>query len=188
MAKEDIYPHQQLIEHCKHNNRLAQAELYHLYVKAMHNTAYRMLKDTADAEDVVQQAFIKAFTQLHSFTFAATFGSWLKRIVVNAAIDHLNKRKKLAELYENASYDTLLTNAEEDEVEWPATVEQTRAALLELPTGYRTVLSLYLLEGYDHYEIAEILNISVNTSLTQYSRGKRKLTALVHQKLAHGRA
>ncbi len=129
-----------------------------------------------DAEDVLQEAFISAFRSLDHYRGDATFGSWLKRIVVNKAINVL-KERKTESLPENDEFDV----PEEIfvEAEFPFSAKQVKDAIERLPDGYRSVLSLYLLEGYDHSEIAEILGISESTSKSQFNRSKKKLREIL---------
>ena len=138
----------------------------------MYNIGYRIVNNEAEAEDVLQEAFISAFRSLEHYRGDATFGSWLKRIVVNKAINVL-KTRKMEQLPEGDDFDV----PEETwiEEEFPFSVDQVKQAIEHLPDGYRSVLSLYLLEGYDHSEIAEILGISESTSKSQFNRSKKKL-------------
>lgn len=145
----------------------------------MFNVGYRITKSEEDAEDVLQEAFISAFRNLDNYRGDATFGAWLKRIVVNKAINALNKRKH--ELIPDG--DEQWDVAEEDNVteyREDLTVERVKKAIEKLPDGYRTVLSLYLLEGYDHQEIGEILGISESTSKSQLNRAKAKLKEILN--------
>lgn len=169
--------HRELIQRCIAHDRAAQTELYGLYSKAMYNTAYRLVNDGELAADVLQDAFLKAFTKMDQYRFEAAFGGWLKRIVVNTALNALKKKKP--DLLGELDGELELHEEHEEEFTWPATVEQARAAVQELPDGYRTVFTLYLIEGYDHKEIAQVLGISVSTSLTQYQRAKNKLRNLL---------
>ncbi|MGK6351524.1 RNA polymerase sigma factor [Parapedobacter sp. DT-150] len=164
--------HHELITACKRGDRQSQFKLYHLYAKAMYNTALRIVQDEAEAADVLQEAFVDAFTRLESFRQDSTFGLWMKQIVVNKAISSLRKRK-LALQPLTAEHDLAEEPFDENDVAWR--VEAIKNAINELPDGYRIVLTLYLLEGYDHEEIAHILQISEATSRSQFLRGKRKL-------------
>lgn len=174
-----IDKHVLLVNQCRQGNAKAQFELYKLYAAAMYNVALRVVKDAAAAEDVLQEAFLDAFTRMIDFRQETTFGLWLKQIVVNRAINNLRKRK-----IELVSIEGLEI-ADEDEKNIDETalkVETIKQAMAKLPDGYRVVLSLYLLEGYDHEEIAHILKISENTSRSQYMRAKRKLNILLAEK------
>ena len=178
---ETVYidKHVELVDECRNGNRKAQFELYKLYANAMYNVALRIVNDDAEAEDVLQEAFLDAFSRIKDFRQETTFGLWLKQIVINRSINYLRKRK--AEL---VSLDDVEVADEPiyDESETVLKVEAIKAAMNELPDGYRVVLTLYLFEGYDHEEIAHILKITENTSRSQYLRAKRKLNSLLEMK------
>lgn len=169
-----------VIEKCKNNDRAAQLQLYRQYCDGMYCVAVRFVKDSMEAEDIVQESFLKAFTKIHQFTADVTFGAWLKRIVINKSIDQLKKRKaKLLELEE--SHLKVVDEDSNDKwlVEDTITLEEIKGAIETLPDKYKYVVMLYLVEGYDHQEIADILNISEIASRTQLSRGKKKLQTLL---------
>jgi RNA polymerase sigma-70 factor (ECF subfamily) len=168
--------HQPVVERCRSGDRKAQYELYKLYAKAMLNVAYRITNNQAEAEDVLQEAFLSAFRHIHAYKGDATFGSWLKRIVVHQALGVVRKRKvRFDEIGERDYADDSRTD--DRETAWE--VDRVRKAIALLPDGYRVVLSLYLLEGYDHQEIADILGITESTSKSQYSRARQKLLQLL---------
>ncbi len=170
MSSEKLI-HQSIIEKCKKNDAKAQIELYNLYAKGMFLVAKRYMKDDLLAEDMMQDAFIKAFKNIGHYKGEVAFGAWLKRIVINQCIDEL-KRKKLALV-------TMTNEAEGfvDEEPWQVaddtTVTQVLNCIKSLKEKYRVVVSLYLLEGYDHQEISEILGISEVSSRTHLLRGKK---------------
>ena len=144
----------------------------------MYNTALRITGNSADAEDILQESFIDAFEQLRSFEGRSTFGAWLKQIVVYKSIGLLRKRRvSFTELMFEAENMAEEDTVGEDDIEF--TVNSIKDAISRLPDGYRAVLSLYLVEGYDHEEISEILKISHSTVRTQYIRGKQKLLELL---------
>lgn len=175
---ETVYidKHADLVNECRNGNRKAQFELYKLYANAMYNVALRIVNDDAEAEDVLQEAFLDAFNRIKDFRQETTFGLWLKQIVINRSINYLRKRKlELVGLDEVEVADEIETDFEETTLK----VEAIKAAMNELPDGYRLVLTLYLFEGYDHEEIAHILKITENTSRSQYLRAKRKLNNLL---------
>lgn len=146
----------------------------------MYNVALRMLRNAADAEDVLQNAFVEVFTRLDTFRHESTIGAWIKRIVVNQCINFMKKRKPDLVPAEERWPDTPDTTDTSDEDETRAlSVEKINQALTLLPDGYRVVFSLYLMEGYDHQEIAGILNISEATSKSQYSRAKTKIRTIL---------
>lgn len=177
-----IDKHYNLVVECKQGSKKACYELYRLYSKAMLNVAFRIVGNIAEAEDVLQEAFLDAFNKLKDFRQDTTFGLWLKQIVVNRSINLLRKRKlEMIELEGEA-----IENIAEEEVEDDEEVQYKAAlikdAIKDLPEGYRLVITLYLLEGYDHEEIGQILNISENTSRTQFLRAKRKLVEILKGK------
>lgn len=163
------FKHKTLVENCKCGNSKAQYELYDLYADAMFNIGMRFLKSKQDAEDVVQESFIKAFKSLHTFNFESSFGAWLKRIVVNNCINFL-KLKKIS-FIEIKQEDYLITD-EEIPVLDELNIKKIKKGIALLPNGYSQIISLYLIEGYDHNEISEILEITVSTSKSQYHRAK----------------
>ncbi len=169
--------HLHLVEACRRGERKAQYELYRLYAKAMLNVAVRILNHVGEAEDVLQEAFLDAFTKIHEFKQTSTFGAWLKQIVINRALNQLRQRKAvlldieaIEEDFEDEYYD-------EEEIQWE--IGKVQQAMEMLPDGFRTVLSLYLFEGYDHEEIADILGVAESTSRTHYIRAKKRLLELI---------
>ena len=174
--------HYALVAECKQGSKKACFELYRLYSKAMLNVAFRIVGSVDEAEDVLQDAFIDAFNRIKDFRQETTFGLWLKQIVVHRAINLLRKRKlEMVELGED-QLDNIPNEESEDDSDIQYKVAQVKEAMKELPEGYRVVLSLYLLEGYDHEEIGQVLNISENTSRTQFLRAKRKLNEILKNK------
>lgn len=166
-----------LIEKCKNNDSIAQMQLYDLYCKAMFNTAYNFIKEDDVAQDIMQEAFIKAFRKIDSYTGEATFGAWLKRIVINQSLDWLKKKKlETVELNEQVAY---LPNDEPLELDHQTNISLIYKCIEELPQKCKNVVKLYLLEGYDHQEVAQILEISEVASRSQLSRGKSKLKELL---------
>lgn len=176
METNILYTHKELVEKSKLGDRNSQYKLYELYVDAMYNIGLRIVRIKEDAEDVVQDSFVDAFKNLSSFRYESTFGSWLKRIVVNKSINHL-KLKKIAVLpIENEMY---RIKEESNEEAPPADIIKISKGIRLLPPGYQQIINLYLIEGYDHVEISEILKISVSTSKSQYHRAKKKLIEIV---------
>jgi len=162
--------HASLIEECRNGNSQAQFELYSKYSKSMYNLAYRMMNNREDAEDILQEAFLECFRSISTFRFESTFGAWLKSILINRCINQLRKRK-----VELVLCDTLPPGIQEEETETVYDTGKIFKGIEQLPDGYRVILTLYLLEGYDHTEISEILGITESTSKSQYSRAKEKL-------------
>jgi RNA polymerase sigma factor (sigma-70 family) len=176
--------HQDIIDRCLAGNRLAQYELYKLYCKSMYNVSYRILKNSGDAEDVLQEAFVSVFKNLYRYEGTATFGVWLKRIVINKSLNLLKKCQP--DLLITESLPDVIDNASEDDNNVDSfTVDRVKRAIELLPDGYRMVFSLYLLEGYDHGEIADILGISESTSKSQFNRSKKKLREILEQEVSY---
>lgn len=176
----------ELVEACKQGSRSAQYKLYTLYSKSMFNVCYRIVNHHGEAEDVLQEAFIDAFAKIGTFRQEASFGMWLKQIVVNKAINSLRKKKMElvdieSETYrlESEGYSEPLSEPESGSCDYR--VEAITKGVEMLPEGYRVVLSLYLFEGYDHEEISNILGVSVSTSRTQYMRGKKRLMSILKE-------
>ncbi|MEZ4803732.1 MAG: RNA polymerase sigma factor [Gelidibacter sp.] len=168
-----------IIEKCRNNDRKAQLQLYSQYCDGMYVVANRFVRDSLEAEDIVQEAFIKAFAKLHQYKAEVTFGAWLKRIVINKSIDLLKSKKK--QLQELEEVHLKIVDGSDDEwlVEDNITIEDVKHAIEQLPEKYKYVVMLYLIEGYDHQEISEILDITEIASRTQLSRGKVKLQELL---------
>lgn len=139
-----------------------------------------MLKNQADAEDVLQQSFVDVFRKLDQYRMEAAIGAWIKRIVINNCLTFLRKKSPIDEWDDN--YDAVEESSIADD-DPTYTVESIKRAMELLPDGYRIILSLYLFEGLDHIEISEHLGISVSTSKTQYHRAKKKLLALIKKEL-----
>ena len=166
-----------LVRQCIDGQTSAYRVLYERYSKAMFNMALRIVNKTADAEDVLQDSFTDAFMQLSSFEHKSTFGAWLKQIVVFKSITLLKKQRISFVDMEKA--EDLPDENETDEADIWYTVDMIKQKMQQLPDGYRTVLSLYLFEGYDHEEISEILGVAQSTVRTQYIRAKQKLLKLL---------
>ena len=183
MDQEYAKPHVEVIARCRKGDRAAQYELYQLYAKAMLNTAYRIVGDPDDAEDVTQDAFVSAFRNLDSFKGTSTFGAWLKRIVVNKAINFLKKKRpeSMSMLEISQQERAISPESGHEEQDWQ--IEQIMKAMHKLPEGFRMVFSLYLVEGYDHAEVAEIMGITESTSKSQLNRAKKKIRELLKEEV-----
>jgi len=166
-----------LVRQCIDGQTSAYRVLYERYSKAMFNTALRIVNKTPDAEDVLQDSFTDAFMQLSSIENKSTFGAWLKQIVVFKSITLLKKQRMSFVDMEKA--EDLPDENEMNEADIWYTVDMIKQKMQQLPDGYRTVLSLYLFEGYDHEEISQILGVAQSTVRTQYIRAKQKLLKLL---------
>jgi RNA polymerase sigma-70 factor (ECF subfamily) len=149
----------------------------------MYNVAFRMMNNREDAEDILQETFVECFRNLGTFRFESTFGAWLKRILLNRCINHLRKKRVDLVLCES-----LPERVNEDESEPEYNVANIARGIEQLPDGYRVIFSLYLLEGYDHSEISQILGISESTSKSQYSRARYKLKSILAKEPYYGQA
>ncbi len=164
---------------------MAQYELYKLYSKAMYNVSFRIVHNENDAEDILQEAFVSAFRNLAGYSGVSTFGAWLKRIVINKSLNYIKKKH-----IEITPLDVLPDMKEEEPVfneDVAYSINSIKKAVEMLPDGYRVVFSLYLLEGYDHGEIAEILGITESTSKSQFNRSKKKLKEILEKEAYYER-
>jgi len=173
LAKENI---EQLILLCQQNNQKAQLEVYNRYCKAMYNVALRIVKDEHFAEDVMQEAFLRAFQKLETFKGEVAFGAWLKRIVINFSIDFYKKNSFFNhDDYEAKAY-KIEDTIEEDSMPFTQLkVQEVMNAMQKLKESYRMILTLVLIEGYDLEEVCEIINISYANCRTTLSRAKESL-------------
>ncbi|WP_299158691.1 RNA polymerase sigma factor [uncultured Tenacibaculum sp.] len=163
----------QLIERCKKNDSTAQMQVYDAYYKAMYNTSYRILKDEFEAEDLIQEAFLTAFSKLHTFKGEVTFGAWLKRIVINKSLTQLKKNIR----YDEVKMEVVSNyEVEETTIDYSSlNVKQVMDSLQSLKNSYRVILTLNLIEGYDYEEISQILKYTNENVRTTISRAKKKL-------------
>lgn len=172
--KENI---ESLLPLCMKGNQRAQLEIYNRYYKAMYNTALRIVKDSMEAEDVMQESFLNAFQKLSSFKGEVTFGAWLKKIVINNSIYHYRKRQKRQEtkledvLYKVEDNDGVVTDDGGSERK----AQKVLDAMSRLKDNYRISLTLHLIEGYDYEEISSIMDISYANCRTTISRAKSSL-------------
>jgi len=167
--------HQEIIDQCREGSQKAQFQLYKLYYRPMYSICMRIINNETEAEDVMQEAFLSAFRKIDTYKGEVSFGAWLKKIVINRSLDVLKKRKVKFEEINEKTNQIVDYQMETKEVN----VQVIKDAILKLPDGYRVVLSLFLIEGYDHEEISEILGISNSNSRTQYLRAKNKLRELL---------
>lgn len=164
----------QIIEGCAKHNRKAQQMLYDKYSRLLLGICMRYAGDKAEAEDILQDSFLKIFFSIKDFSGTGSFAGWMRKVAVNTAITHYHKNLKHRyhiEIEEYVSVETGTSSFEESLF----TSEELYIVLNELPAGYRMVFNLYAVEGYKHKEIAEMLGIDTNTSKSQYSRAKAAL-------------
>ncbi len=175
MGNKYINIHQNLLDRCLNGDQGAQFEIYRLYYKSMYNSSLRIVGVPEEAEDIMQESFLTAFRKLKTYNGEVSFGAWLKKIVINRSLDELRKRKVL---FEELHAELPVMSEPEPEVE-SITVDEVKSAINLLSDGYRTILSLILLEGYDHEEVSEILGIKNVTSRTQFSRARQRLKEIL---------
>jgi RNA polymerase sigma factor (sigma-70 family) len=169
-----------ILEGCLRNDSVAQRELYNTYSPKMLAVCFRYAHSREDAEDMLQEAFIKVFTQLRTFENRGSFEGWIRRIVVHTCINTLKKNKKF-----NESVDLIHAasiSIREETVPAVVQVKQIVDCIRSLPMGYRTVLNLFAIEGYSHREIAQLLDIEESTSRSQFTRAKGMLEELLIKK------
>lgn len=171
---------QSIIKGCLQNDAAAQRELYNRYSPRMLAVCYRFGQNREDAEDMLQEAFIKVFSQMHTFQNKGSFEGWIRRIIVHTCINFLKKYKKFGDNVE-LTYAGFL-HVKEETVPSIMQAKQVVECIRLLPVGYRTVLNLYAIEGYNHKEIAELLEIEESTSRSQYTRAKAMLEGILVKK------
>jgi len=169
-----------IIAGCLRNDPSAQRELFNRYSPKMLSVCYRYAPNREDAEDMLQEAFIKVFTQIHTFQNKGAFEGWIRRIIVHTCINLLKKHKKFNESLDLAQASYL--QVKEETIPSIMQAKQVTECIRLLPIGYRTVLNLYAIEGYSHKEIAVMLDIEESTSRSQYTRAKSMLESLLVKK------
>ena len=169
-----------ILQGCIHNQPVAQRELYNRFSPKMLAVCYRFAHNREDAEDMLQEGFIKVFSQIHTFQNKGAFEGWIRRIIVHTCINHLKKNKRFNESVDIVHANGILVR--EESVPSIVQAKQIVECIRLLPIGYRTVLNLYAIEGYSHKEIAEMLDIEESTSRSQYTRAKQMLEEILLKK------
>lgn len=162
-----------LVEECMRNNRASQKQLYDRFAEVMLGICYRYTKSLADAEDVLQEGFIRAFNNLHQYKGEGELGAWLRRIMVTTALNYLKRNARYQ--YDLVFENTALHPVSNDNPEVKLNTKELAALIQQLPTGYQTIFNLHAVEGYSHVEIGELLGISDGTSRSQYARARALL-------------
>jgi RNA polymerase sigma factor (sigma-70 family) len=170
----------QLIEACLRNDRNAQRKLYNAYAGRMLVVCMRYVQNQAEAEDILQEGFIKVFQNLDKFRAESTLGSWIKRIVINTAINQIRSQKHFQDMDDVQEYENQVSDNQSgiETIHFQELIEMIQ----KLPKGCRTVFNLFAVEGYKHHEIAQMLNITEGTSKSQYSRAKAILQGILSVK------
>ena len=169
-----------IFQGCLKNQAAAQRELYSRYSPKMLAVCYRFARNREDAEDMLQEGFIKVFSQIHTFQNKGAFEGWIRRIIVHTCINNLKKNKRFNESVDLAYASSV--QVREESVPSIVQAKQVVECIRMLPIGYRTVLNLYAIEGYSHKEIAQMLDIEESTSRSQYTRAKQMLEDILIRK------
>lgn len=169
---------EQLVKKCLEKDALAQKQLFEFYSRRMMGVCLRYSKDSEEAQDVLQMGFIKVFEKLHMYNFKGSLEGWIRKIIVNTALDIIRKNKKFMNDVEMDKVDYQLHNHNENALD-SLSAQDLLKVIQEMPTGFRTVFNMFAIEGYSHKEIAEELSISVNTSKSQYSRARAHLQKIL---------
>ncbi|MBL4667944.1 MAG: RNA polymerase sigma factor [Flavobacteriales bacterium] len=162
---------EQLVNKCLEKDTLAQKQLFEFYSRRMMGVCLRYSKDMDEAKDVLQMGFIKIFEKLEMYNHQGSLEGWIRKIIVNTALDNIRKNKKLQNNVEIEKVDFQLQNANENAID-VLSAQDLLKVIQSMPTGFRTVFNMYVIEGFSHKEIAEELNISVSTSKSQFSRAR----------------
>jgi len=168
----------ELIQRCQNGERKAQNTLWQQYSPKMLSICLRYLKHMETAEDILVQAFYRVYTKIHTYRFAGSFEGWIKRIVINECLMELRKSKSMFLTIELDQTNDVALEDYGDPLEY----EELINLLDQMPTGYRTVFNLYVIEGFKHREIAEKLGVSINTSKSQLLLARRKMQGLIKKK------
>ena len=166
-----------ILQGCLKNHAAAQKELYNRYSPKMLAVCYRFAHNREDAEDMLQEGFMKVFLQMHTFQSKGAFEGWIRRIMVHTCINHLKKNKRF-----NESVDLIQAGSlqiREENIPSIVQAKQIVDCIRLLPLGYRTVLNLYAIEGYAHREISVMLDIEESTSRSQYTRARQMLEEIL---------
>lgn len=170
--------HLQLVKECLKNRADAQKQLYDLFADQMLGVCYRYTKSLHDAEDVLQEGFVRVFNFLHQYKADGDLGAWIRRIMVNTALNYLKKHRRYQQ---DLSFDaTDLTAVTTDNPEMHMNCKDLAELIRQLPTGYQTIFNLHAVEGYNHTEIGQMLGISDNTSRSQYMRARQLLISWIN--------
>lgn len=174
--------HEQLVKKCLEKDSLAQKQLFDSFSRKMMGVCLRYTKDAEEAQDVLQIGFVKVFEKLHLFNSEGSLEGWIRKVVINCALDQIRKNKKFENNIDLDTVDYQLPS-ENENVLGQLSVNDLLKIIQAMPTGFRTVFNMYAIEGYSHQEIADQLNISINTSKSQYSRARVYLQKIIEKKI-----
>jgi RNA polymerase sigma-70 factor (ECF subfamily) len=166
-----------LVKECLRNNRASQMQLYSRFAEGMLGVCYRYTKSLADAEDVLQEGFLRVFKNLHQYKSEGELGAWIRRIMVTTALNYL---KRNAKYQRDLAFDKIeMHPVSNDDPQVTLNAKELASLIQQLPTGYQTIFNLYAVEGYSHVEIGELLGISDGTSRSQYARARALLISWI---------
>lgn len=168
-----------LVKDCLRGDRQQQRALYEQYKVPMFRLCLRYARDRAEAEDLLQDGFIKVFSDLHQYSFQGAFGGWVRRVVLNVALQHVRKQQRLFPVLEMDAFANSLSS--EQDIIATLNVEALTNLIQKLPPGYRAVFNLFAVEGFSHQEIADMLEIEEGTSKSQLSKAKAMLRKMVER-------
>ncbi|MDF1866112.1 MAG: sigma-70 family RNA polymerase sigma factor [Saprospiraceae bacterium] len=170
---------EQLVKSCLRGDSTAQRALYEHFKVPMFRLCLRYAKDRPEAEDLLQDGFIRVFLDLHQYKFNGALGGWIRRVIVNVALQHIRKNKKMSNVVE---LETVVNDYQTDEdVFSNMGVKALTKIIQKLPPGYRAVFNMYVIEGYSHKEIAEKMNFTVGSSKSQLSKAKAMLREMLEK-------
>ena len=171
--------YQQLVRDCIKGDPTAQRQLYDAFAEQMLAVCYRYSKSMSDAEDILQEGFVKVFRNLHQYRFQGEFGGWIRRIMVNTAINYLKRHSRYQQ--ELSFMDTSLHPVSDDNAQASLQAKELAELIRQLPPGYQIIFNLHAVEGYSHVEIGKILGINEGTSRSQYSRARTLLISWINK-------
>ncbi|MDR2474166.1 MAG: RNA polymerase sigma factor [Tannerella sp.] len=172
-----------LVEGCQRGDRPAQKALYDMYSGKMMAVCMRYVKNIEDAQDILQEGFIKVFTNLNRYSGTGQFGGWVRRIIVNCALEHLRRADVLREAFDIE--DVQIEDEADDVSPYEVSGDTILKCIASLPDGFRTVFNLYAIEEYSHKDIGQMLGISEGTSRSQYARARKMLQKMILQNIKH---
>ena len=172
--------HREIIQQCKQNNYTAQVEVYTQYKELLYNSCYRILKKREDAEDLVQDAFMKGFQKIHQVNDDVNLAAWFRRIAINLCFDKIRKEKNILSIEDSKEIEAETVEMEFDNAA-EVSIDFIKECINKLKDKYRVVLVLYMIEDYSHREISEILQLNESTVRNQYARGKNQLITMLQK-------
>ena len=188
MKIEDPEKLKAIVEGCVREERKCQQMIFEMFYGKMMSACLRYISDRDEAQDVLQDGFIKVFNSIAKFDFNGSFEGWVRRIVVNTAIDHIRKKKK--DIFQVTDHEFIMNNYsdEADEKENESMYANLKnneivEAIQQLSPAYRTVFNMYVVDGYSHQQIADLLNINIGTSKSNLAKARMNLKRILKNKL-----